>query len=96
MPSHFGSYILSHSMKLMNDVIKQISGFYKNSVYYIDTDSLYKPRKNRSDLVDIGFVGKSLGSSEFDCGNLGIFYAWFAAPKVKYSLMTDDFGDLLA
>ena len=41
MPSHFGSYILSHSKRLMNDVIKRISGFYNNSIYYTGTDSLY-------------------------------------------------------
>ena len=28
-PSHFGSFILSHSKSLMNDVIKQIGGFCK-------------------------------------------------------------------
>ena len=32
MPSHFGSYILSHSKRLMNDVIKQIGGFYNNII----------------------------------------------------------------
>ena len=38
MPSHFGSNFLSHSKRLMNDVIKQIDGFYNNSIYYTDTD----------------------------------------------------------
>ena len=33
MPSHFGSYILSHSKRLMDDVIKQIGGFYSISIY---------------------------------------------------------------
>ena len=32
-PSHFGSYISSHSKRLMNDVIRQIGGFYNNSFY---------------------------------------------------------------
>ena len=41
MPSHFGSSILSHSKRLKNAVIKQIGGFYNNSIYYTDTDSLY-------------------------------------------------------
>ena len=61
MPSHFGRYILSHSKRLMNDVIKQIGAFYNNSIYYTDTDSLYMHEKYLSDLVDNGFVGKSLG-----------------------------------
>ena len=34
MPSHFGSYISSHSKRLMNEVINQLGGFYKNSSYY--------------------------------------------------------------
>ena len=41
MPSHFGSYILSHSKGLINDVLKQIDGFYINTFHYTDTDSLY-------------------------------------------------------
>ena len=41
MPSPFGSYILSHSKMLVNDVIKHLVGFYNNSFYYPDTDSLY-------------------------------------------------------
>ena len=41
MPSQFGTFILSHSKRLMNDVIKQIEGFYINSIYYTDTNSLY-------------------------------------------------------
>ena len=41
MESHFGSYISSRSKRLMNDVIKQIGGFYNKSIYYTDTDSLY-------------------------------------------------------
>ena len=45
MPPHFGIYILSHIKRLMNDVIKRIRGFYKNSIYYTDTDSLYKHKK---------------------------------------------------
>ena len=32
MPWLSGSYILSHSKRLMNDVIKRIDGFYNNSI----------------------------------------------------------------
>ena len=45
MTSHFGSHNLSHSKRLMNDVIKQKGGFYNNSIYYTDTDSLYIHKK---------------------------------------------------
>ena len=92
MPSLFGSYILSHSKRLMNDVIKKIDGFYNNSIYYTDTDSLYIHKKYWSTLVEKGCVGKSLGLGKNDYGNSGIFYAWFLAPKIKYCLVIDDFG----
>ena len=92
MPSHFGSYILSHSKRLMNDVIKQIGGFYNNGIYYTDTDSLYIHKKYWSDFVDNGFVGKTLGLGKNDYGNSGILFAWFLAPKIKYCLVIDDFG----
>ena len=91
MPSHFGSFILSHSKRLMDDVINQIDGFYNLSIYYTDTDSLYFRRKYWSDLVDNGFVGKFLGLGKSDYGNSGIFYAWFLAPKIKYCLVIDHF-----
>ena len=38
-PSHFGSYILSHSKRLMDNFIKQIGSYCKNSIHYTDTDS---------------------------------------------------------
>ena len=60
MPSHFGSYILSHSKRLMNDVIKEINGFYNHIIYYTDTDSLDIHKRYWSTLVDKGYVGKSL------------------------------------
>ena len=41
MPSHFGSNLLSNSKRLMNNVIKQIGGFYSKSIYYTDTASLF-------------------------------------------------------
>ena len=94
MPSHFGSFILSHSKRLMNHVIKQRSGFFNSSIHYTDTDSLYIHKKNWSDLADIGFVGKSLGKNNY--GTSGILYSWILAPKIKFCLVTDDFGVILA
>ena len=95
-PSQFGSEILSHSKRLMNDVINQIDGFYNNNIYYTDTDSLYIHKKYWSTLVEKGFVGKSLGLGKNDYGDSGIFYAWFLAPKIKYCLVIDDFGIISA
>ena len=74
MPSHFGSCILSHSKRLMNDVIEQIGGFYIDSIYYTDTGSLYIQKKYWSSSVDNGFVGKSLGLGQNYHGNSGIFF----------------------
>ena len=95
-PSHFGSYILSHSKRLMNDVIEQVGGFYNNSIYYSDTDSLYIHKKYWFSLVDNGFIGKSPGLGRNDYGTSGIFYALFLAPKIKYCLVIDALGDISA
>ena len=46
MPSQFGSNILSHSKRLMNDVFREIDGFYSNNTYYGDTDSGYIHKKH--------------------------------------------------
>ena len=61
MPSHFGSFVVSHSKTLMNEGINQIGGFYIYSIYHGDTDSVYIQKKFCSNLVHNGFVGKSLG-----------------------------------
>ena len=95
MPSLFGSCILSHSKKVMNEVIKQMGGFCKNSIYYGDTDNMYIHKKYWVDLVDNGFVGKSLGLVKNDYGNSGIFYAWYRAPNMTNCLVIDDFGVIL-
>ena len=96
MPSHFGSSILSHSKRLMNDFIKQRGDFYNISISYTDTDSLYIHKKYWFDLVDNGFFGISFGLSKINFSNSGIFYALFMAPKIKYCLVTDDFGVISA
>ena len=95
-PSHLGSYTLSHRKRLMNEVINQIGGFYKISFYYGDSDSMYIHTKNWSNLVDEGFIGKSLGLGKNDYGNSGVFYAWFLAPKIKHGLVIDMFGVISA
>ena len=96
MPSHFGNCLLSHSNRLMNDVIKELGGFYINIIYYTDTDSLYIHKNYWFSLVENGFVGKSLGLVKNDYGNSGIFHAWFLAPKIKYCLVINDFGVISA
>ena len=80
----------------MNDVIKQIGGFYINSFYYFVTDSFFIHKSYRSDFVDNGFVGNSLGSGKNDYCNSGICYARFLALNLKYCLVFDDLGNILA
>ena len=91
MPSHFGSCILSHSKRLMNEVVNQIGGF---TIIIFTTETLIVciQMKCWDDLADKRFVGKILGLGKIDYGNSGIFYAWFLAPKIKYCLVIDDFG----
>ena len=96
MSSHFGSIILSHSKRILNDVSREIDDFYSNNIYYGDTDSGYIQKKHWSTSVDKGFVGTSPGLGKNDYGDSGNFYAWFLAPKIKYCLIIDDFGDISA
>ena len=96
MPSHFCSYILSHSKRLFNNLVREIDGFYSNNNYYEDTDSGYIHKKHWSTLVEKGFVGKPLGLGKNDYGNSGTIYASFLTPKIKYCLVIDDFGVISA
>ena len=41
LPAVLGAFILSNSKRIMNNFIREINGFYNNSIYYGDTDSLY-------------------------------------------------------
>ena len=39
--SHLGAFILSNSKRIMNNFIREINGFYNNSIYDGDMDSMY-------------------------------------------------------
>ena len=73
MPSHFGSYILSHIKRLMNEVNYQKRGFYSISIFYGDSSSMYINKNYWSPLVDNGLVGKSFGLCKNDYGSSGKF-----------------------
>ena len=45
LPSHLGAFILSNSKRNKNNFIREKNGFYKNSINYGDTDSLYIDKK---------------------------------------------------
>ena len=92
LPAVLGAFILSNSKRIMNNFIRQIKGFYINSIYYGDTDSLYI-EKNYWDVLDkADLVGEELRQGKNDYKTGDIFYGLFLAPKIKYCLTTDDYG----
>ena len=94
-PFQFGSMILSHSKRLMNDVFLTLDGFKNNKIYYGDTDSVYIHKNDYNILDENGLIGKNLWQSKNDYGdNAGIIYGLFLAPKVKYSIVIDENGVL--
>ena len=92
LPSQLGAFILSNSKRIMNNFIREINGFYNNSIYYGDTDSLYIETKYWDVLDKANLVGKNLCQVKNDYETGGIFYGLFLAPKKKYVLTIDDFG----
>ena len=96
MPSYSGSCILSHSRRLINEVFREMGGFYSNCIYYGGTASSYIHKQHWSNLEDKGFVGKCLGLGKNDYAYSGIFCAWFLDPKIKYCLVIDDFAGISA
>ena len=91
LPAVLGAFILSNSKRIMNNFIREINGFYNNSIYYGDTDSLYIEKKCWDVLDKANLVGEELcqGKNGYKTG--GIFYGLFLAPKLKYCLTIDDY-----
>ena len=92
LPSHLGAFLLSNSKRIMNNFIREINGFYNNSIYYGDTNSLYIEKKYWDVLDKANLVGKNLYQGKNDYKTGGIFYGLFLPPKIKYVLTIDDFG----
>ena len=78
----------------MNNLNKEMHGFYNKNVYYTNRDSLYIKRKywNVSDIA--GLVGFSLCQRKTDYKSGGIFYGLFLAPKMKYCSTFNECGIL--
>ena len=83
LPAVLGAFILGNSRRIMNKFIREINGFYKNNIYYTDTDRLYTERKYWDVLDKANLVGKNLcqGKNDYETG--GIFYGLFLGPKIK-------------
>lgn len=97
MPSHLGSFILSHSKRIMNDVILEIDGFKKPVIYYTDCDSIYVEEECVEILKDKGFLHNTeLGklSNDFD-DDAKIFHGLFLAPKVKLCYALNNKGEII-
>ena len=75
----------------MNNFVSENNGFYNNSIYYTDTDSLYIEKKYWDVLDKANLVCKNLCQGKNDYKTSGNFYALFLAPKIKYVLSIDDF-----
>ena len=95
LPLQLVVFILSNSIRIMNNFIHAIGGFYTNDVYYTDTDSLYIESKHWDKLNTAGLVGKNLLQGKNDYGpDSGIFYGLFLAPKIKYCLIINKYGNI--
>ena len=78
----------------MNNFVREINGFYKNSVFYGDTDSLYIEKKYWDVLDEAKLIGEDLCLGKNDYKTGGISYALFLAPKEKnYCLTIDEYGN---
>ena len=92
LPAVLGAFILSNSKRIMNNFIREINGFYNNSIYYGDTDSLYIEKKYWDVLDKADLVGEDSCQGQNDYKTGGIFYGLFLAPKIKYCLTIDEYG----
>ena len=76
----------------MNNFVTEINGFYNYSIYYGDTVSLYIEKKPWDVLDRANLVGERLCQGKIDYKTGGIFYGLVLAPKIKFSLIIDDYG----
>ena len=60
LPSHLGAFILSNNKRFMNNFIGEINGFYNNSEFHGDTDSMYFEKKFWDVLARTGLVSDKL------------------------------------
>ena len=76
----------------MNNLIREINGFYNNNIYYGDTDSFYIEKKYWDVLDKANLGGEGLCQRKNDYKTVGIFYGQFLSPKIKNCLTIDKFG----
>ena len=92
LPAVLGAFILSNSKRIFYNFKREKNGFYNNSIYYEDTDSLYIEKKHWNVLDKANLVGEGLCQGKDDYKTGDVFYGLFLAPKIKYCLTVDDYG----
>ena len=72
LPAVLGTFVLVNSRVTMNKLVREINGFYKNSIYYGDTDSLYKEKRYWDVLDKTKLAGERLckGKNDYKTGGL--------------------------
>ena len=93
-PCHQGSFILSHSKRLMNDGIPALGGCKNHKIYYRDNDSVNIHNDDYEIIKTKSLFGKVHFQSKNDDRKGGILCGLFLAPKVKYCIATDESGVL--
>ena len=91
-PCHLGSFILSQSKRLMNDVILGLGGFKNHEIYYRVNNSVNIHNDDYEILKTKSLFGKEHFQSKNDDRKGGILYGIFLAPKIKYCIVTDESG----
>ena len=78
----------------MIEFIREVNGFYNNSTYYGDTDSLYIEKKYWDVLDKANLVGKDLCQSKNEYETGVIFYGLLLAAKIKFCLTIDKYSTI--
>ena len=84
MPLHLRAFVLSNSKGIMNNFIVAIDGFYKNDVFYSETDSLYIELKVSEKLDKAELVGKNRLQGKNDYKEGGVWYDFLLAPNKSF------------
>ena len=93
-PPHLGSFILSHSNRLLNDVILAIEGFKNNKINYSDTDSVYIHNDDYEVLKTKGFIGRNIYQSRNNFCKGGILHGLFSVLNIQFCIVFDENGKL--
>ena len=92
LPAVLGAFNVSSRKRTMKIFVREINGFYNNSIYYGDTDSVSIKKKYWDVLDKANLVGEEICQGKKDYKTGGIVYGLFFAPKTKYCLTIAEFG----